>query len=596
MRQVAAVLLVPLLLGCSNSVAPSALASLEGVWDYTGYYTVEPMHGWTCSDTGTFTFKHADGGWVGSVQSMKTCHFGTLVSLSSDTRSIRSGISTADRFTFIRSAPGAETCADTVVAQAGEPRSLSGTEHCLDPICRDCVGSVLSWHAVRGVPLGSLAMPASRLTVPGDTSTLDLVMRTAGGQRVYGRPVVWSSTRPDVATITLGNLTTLSPGSATISATADGKTVTTSVTVLPPTPFVAVAAGDAGNCALSADHWPYCWGTLRPLTGRGFIPVPVQSSPTLASIAVSQRSVCGISIAHEVWCWGRNSSGQLGIGTTTDIANPALVHAAGRTFTSVTSGGDHTCAIATDGRAWCWGANAQGQLGTGSLTSSLVPVPVVGGYTFATLSAGDSHTCGIVVGGVLYCWGKNANGQLGDSTTANRSVPTLVQGSHTFQSVSLGFVHTCGIAVGGGPWCWGGNDRGQFGNGTTTDASYPVPAASGLVFASLSVSLNYGCGVTTTREIWCWGFQGTDTWGQLGYGGHRGSALPVQVSGGLAWASVTTGVYLGSDESINGGSAAQTCGLTVAGVLWCWGDNNGGEVGDGTRTERYVPVKVSGQP
>jgi alpha-tubulin suppressor-like RCC1 family protein len=362
-----------------------------------------------------------------------------------------------------------------------------------------------------------------------------------------------------------------------------------------PTSLIAVAAGDAFTCALGTDQRPYCWGNVPP-SQRSTIPVPVRSSPTLASIATSQHSVCGISIAREVWCWGRNDSGQLGIGTTVDTASPALVQATGRSFTSVTSGGDHSCAIATDGRAWCWGANAQGQLGTGSLTSSLVPVPVAGGYTFTALSAGDSHTCGIVAEGALYCWGNNADGQLGDSTTANRSVPTLVRGSHIFQSVSLGFVHTCGIAVGGVAWCWGRNNVGQFGNGTTTSAGYPVPAANGLVFVSLSASLNYGCGVTTTRDIWCWGFKGTDVWGQLGDGGHAGSALPVRVSGGLTWASVTTGVYLYSDESTNAGSAAQTCGVTIAGVTWCWGDNLAGQLGVGTQTPSYVPVRVSGQP
>jgi len=374
-----------------------------------------------------------------------------------------------------------------------------------------------------------------------------------------------------------------------------GAAATNAPSVAPPTPLVAVAAGDAFTCALGADRRPFCWGSV-PSSPKSTIPVAVRSSPALTSIATSQHSVCGISTTREVWCWGSNDSGQLGIGTTADTASPALVQAAGRTFTSVTSGGDHSCAIATDGRAWCWGANAKGQLGTGSVTSSLVPVPVAGGYTFAALGAGDSHTCGIVVGGTLYCWGNNADGQVGDSTTVNRNVPTLVQGSHIFQAVSLGFFHTCGIAIGGAAWCWGRNDRGEFGNGTTTGADYPMPAANGLAFVSLSVSLHYGCGVTSVGEIWCWGFQGTDTWGQLGYGGHAGSALPVHVSGGLTWASVTTGVYLYSDESINAGSAAQTCGVTTAGATWCWGDNNVGELGVGTRTESYVPVKVSGQP
>jgi alpha-tubulin suppressor-like RCC1 family protein len=362
----------------------------------------------------------------------------------------------------------------------------------------------------------------------------------------------------------------------------------------PPTP-TTIAAGDAFTCALGTDQKPYCWGVVPP-RGGSTLPVLVPSSPALTSIATSQHSVCGVSVAHEVWCWGRNDSGQLGIGTTADTIRPALVQAAGQTFTSVTSGGDHSCAIATDGAAWCWGANAQGQLGSGSSTPSLVPVPVAGGHTFTVLSAGDAHTCGIAVGGALYCWGKNDGGQLGDSTTARRGVPTRVRGSHVFQSVSLGFQHTCGVAVGGATWCWGRNNAGQFGNGTTTGTTYPVRAANGLVLGTISVSLEYGCGVTTTQEIWCWGFNGTGVWGQLGDGGHTGSSLPVQVSGGLKWSSVTTGVYLYSDESTNAGTAAHTCGVATDGTTWCWGDNLTGQLGIGTRTASYVPVRVSSLP
>jgi alpha-tubulin suppressor-like RCC1 family protein len=303
-----------------------------------------------------------------------------------------------------------------------------------------------------------------------------------------------------------------------------------------------------------------------------------------------------VTAAHEVWCWGVNESGQLGIGTTIDAATPVRVQASGQSFTMASSGGRHSCALATDGHAWCWGANDAGQLGTGALTASLVPIAVTGGLTFTTLSAGNSHTCGIVSGGAMYCWGSNTYGQVGDSTVTNRAAPTLVKGSHTFQTVSAGFVHTCATVRDGSAWCWGANGRGQFGNGTTAGATSPVPAASGLTLVSLSSSANYGCGLTVAAEIWCWGFNGTDTWGQLGYGGHPGSSAPVKVSGGLAWSSVTTGVYLYSDESTNEGSAAQTCGVTTSGAAWCWGNNMVGQLGNSTRTESYVPVRVAGQP
>ena len=361
-----------------------------------------------------------------------------------------------------------------------------------------------------------------------------------------------------------------------------------------PASFTAVAAGDALTCALSAEGRVYCWGLVPP-GQRSAIPAAIPTAPAFASISTSQRTVCGVSVAHEVWCWGRNDSGQLGVGTMGDSSAPARVQASGRSFTTVSSGGHHSCAIDTDRHAWCWGANDAGQLGTASLSGSSIPVAVSGGLTFTAVSAGDSHTCGIAAGGTMYCWGNNARGQAGDSTTLNRTVPTRVAGSHTFQVVSAGLFHTCGIVTGGGAWCWGMNDAGQFGNGTTTNAIYPVPAATGLTLASLSSSLNYGCGVTVTADTWCWGFSGSGIWGQLGDGGQTGSSRPVKVNGGISWKSVTTGVYTYSDESTNAGTAAQTCGVSVSGAVWCWGNNLVGQLGTGTQVASFVPVRIAGR-
>lgn len=588
-RSFLAVTVVALGLGCSDPSAPHSLPPLDGTWDYVGDRVISGTTTTTCSDTGTFTFAKTDGGWVGTVLAVSSCRTGAVVSSISETATISSGVATADRFTFQRLSLGAN-CADTAVALPGPQTTLSGTEQ--------CGNSRGTWHAMHGLPLVSVVLaPTTLLAVPGSVRTLDLVMRSISGQRVFGRPVVWASDHREVATVSSGDVTGVGVGSATINAAVEGKTATTTVTVLPPTSLLAVTAGDAFTCALGADQHAYCWGTFRPSQSRTLtIPVPVQAAPAFVSISGSQHSVCGVTAAHEVWCWGRNESGQLGIGTTSDAATPARVQASGQSFTMASSGGRHSCALATDGHAWCWGANDAGQLGTGTLTASSVPVAVSGALTFTALSAGDSHTCGIVSGGAMYCWGSNAHGQVGDSTVTNRTAPTRVTGSHTFQTVSAGFFHTCAVATGGSAWCWGANDVGQFGNGTTTAAIFPVPAATGLTLVSLASSLNYGCGLTVAAEIWCWGFKGTGVWGQLGDGSRVGSSTPVKVSGGLAWSSVTTGVYLYSDESTNAGTAAQTCGVTTGGATWCWGNNLTGQLGIGTRTESYVPVRVFGQP
>ena len=102
-------------------------------------------------------------------------------------------------------------------------------------------------------------------------------------------------------------------------------------------------------------------------------------------------------------------------------------------FTSLVAGGSHTCGVeAGTGRAWCWGANTQGQLGDGTVDHASPygkssPVMVTGGIVFSSLVAGYAHTCGVEAGtNAVWCWGGNYAGQLGDGTTADRTAPVAV--------------------------------------------------------------------------------------------------------------------------------------------------------------------------
>jgi alpha-tubulin suppressor-like RCC1 family protein len=99
----------------------------------------------------------------------------------------------------------------------------------------------------------------------------------------------------------------------------------------------------------------------------------------------------------------------------------------GLTFATVSAGGNHTCGVTTEGAAYCWGYNNEGQLGNGTSGRRTSPVAVAGGLTFATVGAGTFHTCGIATEGAAHCWGFNFYGQLGDGTSGDvRVVPVLV--------------------------------------------------------------------------------------------------------------------------------------------------------------------------
>jgi alpha-tubulin suppressor-like RCC1 family protein len=249
---------------------------------------------------------------------------------------------------------------------------------------------------------------------------------------------------------------------------------------------------------------------------------------------------------------------------TTGTTAPAT----GLVFASVSVGGSHTCGVTTAGAAYCWGGNWRGQLGDGTTTDRTSPVLVRGGLTFAHVSAGwTSHTCGLATGETAYCWGSNWGGQLGDGTTSDRTSPVLVLGALSFAQVSAGYGSACGVTTTGAAYCWGWS--GEDGNGGTNRTS-PVPMPGELTFAHVSAGFGGGaCGVTPAGAAYCWS-QGNPE-------------LPGLVLGGLAFAQVEKGW-------------GHTCGMTAAGAAYCWGDNESGQLGDGTTTPNYwSPVPVLGE-
>jgi alpha-tubulin suppressor-like RCC1 family protein len=199
------------------------------------------------------------------------------------------------------------------------------------------------------------------------------------------------------------------------------------------------------------------------------------------------------------------------------------------TFRHVRAGLEHTCGITTNSDAFCWGRNRHGQLGTGTDLSRSRPTRVVGGLKFSLIRTGDRHTCALTPAGKAYCWGQNTFGEVGDGTSHNeRLTPTAVVNGADFKSLGLGSFFTCGVRTGGTAWCWGNNSSGQLGDGT-----------------------------------------------------RDGRTTPRAVSGGLAWGRVNVGV-----------TGEHACGLTMAGAVYCWGDNGRGELGDGTMEPRNVPTPV----
>ncbi|HEY6925535.1 MAG TPA: DUF4382 domain-containing protein, partial [Steroidobacteraceae bacterium] len=203
--------------------------------------------------------------------------------------------------------------------------------------------------------------------------------------------------------------------------------------------FTNMSAGDDHTCGGTSTGAAYCWGfNLYGQIGDGTttnrlapVAVLVPAGVAFAGVAAGSHYTCARTAAGTAYCWGDNGSGQLGDGTSgTNRLEPVAVQLPSAvTFASVAAGSAHTCGLTPAGAAYCWGQNGFGELGDGTVgLVRLTPVAVVmpSGVTFASVSTRHAHNCGLTPSGAAYCWGRNADGELGDGTTTDRLTPVAV--------------------------------------------------------------------------------------------------------------------------------------------------------------------------
>jgi alpha-tubulin suppressor-like RCC1 family protein len=350
---------------------------------------------------------------------------------------------------------------------------------------------------------------------------------------------------------------------------------------------------------------------LTAACAEPFVPnvgVPTLDDPAAGSyVAVSAglEHTCALTTDGTAYCWGSNEFGQLGApGDTTCLRGDRNIECRRRPqavagdlkFVKISAGGRHTCAIATTSRIYCWGDNLRGGLGDPSIRGSAVPNPIVGTAAFIDVVAGGQHSCGLRADGIAFCWGDNGSGQIGTGLSGLGSAsPDSVRTTTRFASLAAGEQRTCGRAGDGAVFCWGAFWVTRLNGAEVTRAqAIPQRVQPGPLFKSMTVGTNTTCGIATQSA-----------------GGEENVAF--------CWEANPTGSM--GDGSASGSTsprpvpdirlvavssgALQTCGIADSGFAYCWGAGTFGQLGvssaflstrcgNGRVPCSTLPIRVSG--
>jgi alpha-tubulin suppressor-like RCC1 family protein len=420
------------------------------------------------------------------------------------------------------------------------------------------VRGVKGWATIRvtrDVDRIEILAPEGSL-LPGESAQLEARVWSKGGVRMDGATVIWSMVATDTALMKEGGrIRALRPGYVTVTAMTDGV---------------------AGRKTLSIADYQIRGIRIEGLPERISARDSVEVDPVAigqddyplehVDVQLSSRSnhldVSGTTVSGERAGWGGLVAEAAGYVERRDV----LVY---EPFVQIDAGRTHGCALDAAGRAFCWGANTYGEVGSDVRDSQGRPVLVSDTLRFDQISAGSFHSCGVTVDQELYCWGANRSGKLGDGTNVDRWHPVRVVGDMAWKSVSTGASHTCGLSTSGDAYCWGSNKAGEhLGTGRIGDAWEPQLVAGDHRFDQISVGLDHTCALESdTQQAWCWGKNdslqlGLDASRTQTDDGQPLSRVPLLVSGDARYKEVHAAL-----------AHSFSCGRTVDDEVMCWGNN-----------------------
>jgi alpha-tubulin suppressor-like RCC1 family protein len=393
---------------------------------------------------------------------------------------------------------------------------------------------------------------------------------------------------------------------------------------------VKVVTTQYSSCALTSVGGVKCWGyggwgLIGDGTGSSrYTPVDVNGMTSgVIALAAGGQHLCAVKNTGALFCWGWNGYGQLGDGTGSERYEPTDVNGLDSGVVAVAPGMYHTCASLATGAVKCWGYGGDGQVGNNAWSGSNTPVSVYG-MTDATasISSGERYTCVVKTTGALWCWGSNDYGQQGNGATSYSNTPVNISSlGTTVRTVSAGLsgFHTCALTTDGAAKCWGNNGQGQLGDASTTQRSSPTNVG-GIVAPQINITTLSGFALpgsgytasspgftlappTSSREG-SFTFASTNpnsatidaVTGEVTILGGGSTLLTATQAATATHDAATAYVSLAFAPVLTQLSLAyyNSCGLTSAGGMKCWGFNAWGQIGSAASYVQTTPVNVPG--
>jgi len=326
----------------------------------------------------------------------------------------------------------------------------------------------------------------------------------------------------------------------------------------------------------------YGWGAeATGASGNVLTPqkVALPAGVTATDVAASGDISAAVGSDGLVYLWGAASGGVPGGGPTypVSVALPAGVRA-----TAVAAGFSFVLALGVDGNVYAWGVDGVGELGTGSPnTDENAPTKVLlPAGQITAIAAGGDQGLALTSAGDAYGWGGDYYGQVGDGADhkpSGISTPTLVDLSG-ISALSADTNVSMALTSGGEVYAWGLDSNDQIGpNCTPADAFDYCSTPTQVIGGASAIAAGQNAGLALVGgEVFSWGANDV---GELGrdIGGQPGSATPGEVPLAVAATAIAEG---GAHGAVIGSD----------GNVYSWGANGQGEVGDGTQSERDLPV------